>query len=262
MASANRTCSVEGCAKKVKSRGWCSAHYERWRTGGDVYAGRPIESRSPAERICYADGCLEQVGSSGANGMCQRHYKRWRKTGNHVRVCDGCGIPLDGTPPGTIYCSDSCKPRCLVDGCDDPKGSAYGYCDRHRMAFDRHGCIPDMDFVCEVCGEKIVRTFVKGIKYMPHRKMCGQCQIERHRSHYRRSTPPEYLARRDGGDCGICGDPIDLGAEYPDPQSASIDHIVPVSLGGSDEETNLRLAHLVCNIRRGNRPESTEIVSA
>jgi 5-methylcytosine-specific restriction endonuclease McrA len=34
---------------------------------------------------------------------------------------------------------------------------------------------------------------------------------------------------------------------------ASYDHVVPTSLGGTDEPENLKMAHLLCNTRRGNR---------
>lgn len=34
---------------------------------------------------------------------------------------------------------------------------------------------------------------------------------------------------------------------------ATLDHIHPRSKGGSDAETNLQLAHAICNKRRGNR---------
>lgn len=34
-----RICSIEGCGKPVKARGWCSSHYGRWRTHGDPVAG-------------------------------------------------------------------------------------------------------------------------------------------------------------------------------------------------------------------------------
>lgn len=51
--------------------------------------------------------------------------------------------------------------------------------------------------------------------------------------------------------CWLCGQ---SGAD-------SADHVVPVSLGGSDAMENLRPAHLECNKRRGNRArEDTKIL--
>lgn len=36
MGDATRlTCSIEDCPKPTKNRGWCSAHYEKWRLHGD-----------------------------------------------------------------------------------------------------------------------------------------------------------------------------------------------------------------------------------
>ena len=61
-----------------------------------------------------------------------------------------------------------------------------------------------------------------------------------------RFTVHELIAR-DGRDCGICGAAIPNVA-YPDPQSPSIDHIVPLSRGGEHTLNNAR-AHLICNVR-------------
>lgn len=58
---------------------------------------------------------------------------------------------------------------------------------------------------------------------------------------------------RDGWTCGICSEPVDQNVRYPDPMSASLDHVVPISLGGNHVAANLRCAHLICNMRRGNR---------
>ena len=66
-----------------------------------------------------------------------------------------------------------------------------------------------------------------------------------------RFTVHELIAR-DGRDCGICGAAIPNVA-YPDPQSPSIDHIVPLSRGGEHTLNNARATHLICNVRRGNR---------
>lgn len=35
------TCSIEGCAKPARHRGWCKAHYLRWYKHGDPTAGGP-----------------------------------------------------------------------------------------------------------------------------------------------------------------------------------------------------------------------------
>jgi len=54
----------------------------------------------------------------------------------------------------------------------------------------------------------------------------------------------DAVIARDGYTCGICGG----GVEAKD---LSIDHIIPVSRGGSAELENLQVAHLICNIRKG-----------
>lgn len=45
---------------------------------------------------------------------------------------------------------------------------------------------------------------------------------------------------------------------WPDPWSASVDHVVPLSLGGLDVASNKRAAHLRCNVSRGNRVGSDD----
>lgn len=54
--------------------------------------------------------------------------------------------------------------------------------------------------------------------------------------------------------CALCGKPVDFSLKYPDPMSATIDHIVPISLGGSPIELeNLQLAHNACNIKKSSK---------
>jgi 5-methylcytosine-specific restriction endonuclease McrA len=45
-----------------------------------------------------------------------------------------------------------------------------------------------------------------------------------------------------------------MARAYPDPLSASVEHVIPRSLGGGDDLANLRLSHLHCNTSRGARP--------
>lgn len=53
------------------------------------------------------------------------------------------------------------------------------------------------------------------------------------------------------GRCPLCLEQIDLGLKAPDPMSKSVDHIVPLSKGGTHEQSNLQWTHLVCNIKKG-----------
>jgi 5-methylcytosine-specific restriction endonuclease McrA len=58
---------------------------------------------------------------------------------------------------------------------------------------------------------------------------------------------------RDRWRCGICGGKVSPARAWPDPLSASLDHVVPLSQGGAHTKANVRLAHLRCNISRGTR---------
>jgi len=61
------------------------------------------------------------------------------------------------------------------------------------------------------------------------------------------------IAARDRYLCGICGCAVDMTLAWPHRMSSSLDHIDPLSLGGAHDPANVRLAHLTCNIARGNR---------
>lgn len=55
---------------------------------------------------------------------------------------------------------------------------------------------------------------------------------------------------RDGWVC-FCGEAVDRELLWPDGRSASVDHVVPLSLGGAHCLSNVRISHLDCNVRRG-----------
>lgn len=52
--------------------------------------------------------------------------------------------------------------------------------------------------------------------------------------------------RRDAGICGICN-------EWVAPKHASMDHKLPLALGGTHTFDNVQLSHLLCNLRKGDR---------
>jgi len=64
---------------------------------------------------------------------------------------------------------------------------------------------------------------------------------------------PAEVHTRDGWTCRLCGLPIDPEVAWPDPMSASVDHVVPLSRGGSHSMINVQSAHLSCNIRKADK---------
>jgi 5-methylcytosine-specific restriction endonuclease McrA len=66
----------------------------------------------------------------------------------------------------------------------------------------------------------------------------------------------QQIFNRDGYDCYICGNPVDLTAPHIVGQPGwetypHIEHVIPLALGGDDTLENVRIAHAKCNIDKG-----------
>jgi predicted RNA-binding Zn-ribbon protein involved in translation (DUF1610 family) len=71
----------------------------------------------------------------------------------------------------------------------------------------------------------------------------------------RNSDLVPLIAARDGWECHICGEPIDPAVNPNSRVGATIDHLMPLSEGGSRwRRSNMRLAHRGCNNARGSQP--------
>jgi hypothetical protein len=102
-------CTIEGCERPQRARGWCGTHHERWRRHGSV--------ADPERHVtCTVPGCDEAHLSLG---LCSKHYQRVRSTGS-----------LDGPPAR--------DPFCTFEGCDKPH-SGLGLCSTHYERQRRHG---------------------------------------------------------------------------------------------------------------------------
>lgn len=61
----------------------------------------------------------------------------------------------------------------------------------------------------------------------------------------------EEIYARDQWICQLCAKPVDPTRSHPDLLCASIDHRIPIARGGADNDENVQLSHLICNIRKG-----------
>src|SRR5262245_57706262 len=55
-----KICSIEGCGKPVVGRGWCSKHWQRWKTHGDPLITR--KSANGTHRRFYQETVLPYTG--------------------------------------------------------------------------------------------------------------------------------------------------------------------------------------------------------
>lgn len=149
--------------------------------------------------------------------------------------CEHCGAEFSADRLARRFCSPKCRR------------------DSHREF---------VEATCELCGD--VFTFAKtpagryGTRFCS--KRCRSRSARWKANQLRRAATraidaEEFdlaeILKRDGCKCHICGRSIDPHLGWPHPQSASIDHLVPVSRGGSHTRQNVAAAHLFCNIGRG-----------
>lgn len=62
----------------------------------------------------------------------------------------------------------------------------------------------------------------------------------------------DEIYNRDSGICGICNKQI-IRPHKVRNMMATIDHILPIALGGDDIKMNVQVAHLSCNARKAHR---------
>ena len=249
-------CEVDGCGRdlaldKATGRGMCSKHYQRWRKHGDPNYVRPVKYRVAA---CEIDDCKAvQV----ARGWCSKHYTRWERHGSPTarvrgevvdgkRICPWCGEDKPLEEMGKSYCLECQADRKVARGLATPKDlhptgelARCVVCDDWFYADDRN---------TRCCSRSCTREDKIGAD-----KLRAALQRQTNTGLPTERFPSVEIYERDGWVCGICGTAIDRTISWPDRMSASIDHIIPVSRGGSHVKENVQASHLRCNISKSNK---------
>lgn len=180
------------------------------------------------------------------------YYHRPKETSSYssgglVSVrCELCGIEFQRTvrkvawKKGKSYCSRACKDRARNKAVRQAREAAKPLrsCVHCGAAMPR-AMRRDAKFCSAECNEAAHAQWRKMAK---RRGADGKAKFNR-----------ADIADRDQWRCGICGGLISRRKKHPDPYALSVDHIVPLARGGSNEPTNLQAAHLRCNLSRRDR---------
>lgn len=108
-------CSIDGCNRPVKTRGWCALHYQRWYHHGDpkpdlVVAGEPRRWIADLAKQPMKDGCIQWPFFVQGNGY--GTFTIGRKTfAAHRWICQA----VHGAPPTKAHqAAHSCGNRWCV----------------------------------------------------------------------------------------------------------------------------------------------------
>lgn len=158
--------------------------------------------------------------------------------------------------PRSLYCSDACLRSVLTGRGAGPRG---GVCHIQRTC--EHCDAPfqspviEQRFCSTACSSAWLRATYGGVDLDRLREARRRQSALRRAAGYR----PEVgrwrrICERDAWVCWICEAPIDWQLDPPHPWSGTVDHLLPLTCGGSDDDTNVRAAHLRCNSARGRLP--------
>jgi 5-methylcytosine-specific restriction endonuclease McrA len=181
------------------------------------------------------------------------------------------GSPIDSACCSSVACRDSLLPVLYVDvRCDmcsrklcRERHKSRRFCSDHcRSRWHSSGRVRRVWMAgrCMACEVSFVAGSNRGDRYCSsecarrHRK---EVERRRHRAAITGVPRDRYtlseIAVRDGFRCGLCKRRVRMDLIVPHPRAPTVDHIVPLSKGGSDLRTNLQLAHFICNSRKSDR---------
>lgn len=219
------TCSIDGCQKPAVGRGWCARHWYRWKTHGDPLGGGPSHI---AKAVDWPDG---------------------------NRTCTSCGEPkpldqYDKVKGATLGRRSNCK------ACRSTQMAALYASKKEavkaRTAQHRRDNL------------EAVREYDRQRAKLPHRQAEHAARVAIRRS--RLKTAVDSTVTRDnlrlqyGDQCFYCGVTMRFERRHRgEPFAASmatLDHVHPVSLGGSHTWDNVVLACWSCNCSKKHSPLS------
>jgi len=217
-----------------------------------------LKSALKPEFCLWCGVALDQVDKPGnPKRYCSRQhasayaYSQKPKTPKVNKTCLWCSEIYVTNLEKSKFCSAKCR-------------NAFYSNKQLRANRDKNDANPRrFDFHCNRCGLLVVSN-VKVTKGK-YGRFCRNCALVRRRERYRVKTAKrqkilnpirisaDIIIERDGNICHLCDVEIDLSLARNSRFGATIDHVVPVSKGGADTLENMRLAHWICNIKKGNR---------
>lgn len=185
-------------------------------------------------------------------GREKRGHERAIKSMAPERACLTCSNPFEPRNDKHRYCSYSCA--------GIARRIDWKRAQRPDRARGKPQGVTQLSIgACATCGDMFAPRNVAHVNCSPGCTAKARRMRENYRGHKRRVwsqltrtdlIDPVEIYERDNWKCNICGDQIDKTLKYPDMDSVSLDHVRPLSWGGTHTSENLAASHLRCNLSK------------
>ncbi len=286
----NRHC--KSCGVSVgKGKSYCLDCYKAKKKARSSLSSQKRRARlnslkPPKPEVIICKNCGKERSLAGyvgvipkfCSGKCQNEF--WKKDTDYhggglptpyctvyFRQCKHCGAPFVGRSKLVLWCCDDCKkeihrsrklekyqltkdvglqkrielkklkPPCQCSVCGVLFSPLYG----NKM----RSCCSDK------CHKELLRL-VKHTDRIRRRTRLKKVRIDRFN--------PIEIFERDKWKCGLCGKKVNKELKHPHPKSASLDHIIPLSVGGAHSRANVQLAHFDCNWKKGIQSKGEQLL--
>lgn len=191
-----------------------------------------------ARKVCTVEGCLSLVQG---RGYCPNHYQRWRRNGDPTMDARSRVVVR---PDGTRNCTKCGEVKSPAEFCKNRLGTG--------------GLSP----WCRPCMSAAERASIASIAANADRNRRRRADREAARRAAKANGQQgeeitrDGLRARDGDQCPYCGTLMNFSTHTRQTRpsnSASVDHILPLSRGGAHAWSNVVLCCIGCNVRKGNR---------
>lgn len=289
MSEQNDVCEVSSCENLISSKKYnlCNAHYLRYTRHGSVQEDKPLRAKSTKiNSVCEAVGCTNLTRSSKAS-WCSLHYynatsfyKRNSRETPYVPktytysdecVVEGCSESVYRLKNGMCYLharrneavgSPGPASRkkvhkydestvCAVSSCNK-RVSSLSYCDSHYSRLTKSGSLREDVPLESSRGTKVYVPDKSGKKYFRYfrfRDSSSPLEVER--------FDFSDLVSRDGTKCSFCLKELDFSPIERDCKDkkdfATLEHLLPLSRGGSHTLDNVVMLCWSCNSRKNNK---------
>lgn len=268
------------CGRPVAVSGQCQRCYQRLhgelkQQTGCVSACKSCGMayfRTSKTQACHVCRCDSKAKRYSKKRIAERTVRR------SSCLCRGCGVVFDANASSTgagqgvsrKFCSIKCRDRfnrqlwkkkksCDWCGCEfmSTRGK---FCSVDCVAAKNRSISGKREIPCAKCGT----MFRERSDRHGYNKYCSRdCYFG---SDIRRSAPPEQrttrkltktkrmkIVERDRWKCRDCGCRVRDDVDDRHPRKANVDHVIPVSRGGTNEEHNLQCLCRACNAKKRDR---------